>query len=190
MHLSRMKKDALWSRLFRSAFIALAAIGILLATASAHADCGDPMGFKSGVAHKLPFLAHSNSDSGLNPNHSIVGLWHVTYTSGGALFYEAFDMWHADGTEFENANVAPATGNICLGVWRQSDDGTVRLNHIGWMFDALGNSTGTFTLTETNQVGPKGETYTGEFDYKAYDVDGNLVFETTGTQTATRISAN
>ena len=37
---------------------------------------------------------------------SIVGLWHVTYTtSDNELFQKSLDMWHSDGTELETANV-------------------------------------------------------------------------------------
>jgi hypothetical protein len=137
----------------------------------------------------MPFLEDQGS-GGSSSNGSIVGLWHVTYTSGGQLFYEAFDEWHSDGTEFENANVPPTLGNVCFGVWRQTQAGAVELSHIGWSFDENGNSIGTFTIRETNVVLPDGNRYHGTFDYKAYDVNGNLQFEATGTQTATRITVN
>jgi hypothetical protein len=53
-----------------------------------------------------------------------------------------------------------------------------------------GNSLGSFPLDETNTVSRNGLTYTGTFDLKFYDVDGNLVDELTGTQTATRITVS
>jgi hypothetical protein len=37
---------------------------------------------------------------------------------------------------------------------------------------------------------PHGDSYKGTFDYKIYDVDGNLLQELTGTQTAVRITVN
>jgi len=191
MHPSNSLREMLSIGLVRCAFLALAAFGLLFSAANANAACGDPRGLKQGVAHKMPFLGHPDDQGGQNPgNHSIVGLWHVTYTSGGELFYEAFDEWHSDGTEIESANASPIEGNVCMGAWRQADGGTVHLNHVGWTFDQFGDSTGTFTLTETNKVGLNGNTYTGGFDYKAYDADGNLVFELTGKLTATRIAAD
>ena len=52
------------------------------------------------------------------------------------LFF--FKTWHADGTEFENAFVPPAGGNICYGVWKDLGKGTVKLHHIGLMFNSDG----------------------------------------------------
>lgn len=136
----------------------------------------------------LPFLAQPNTanESG---ERSIVGLWHVTYTSGGQLFYEAFDTWHSDGTEFENANLTPIEGNVCEGAWRATKTGTVLLNHVGWSFDANGVPNGSFTLTQVNIVARGGNSYQGTFDYKLYDLNGVLQFEATGTQEATRVGA-
>ena len=206
MHGLKMMKDTLWTRLFRSASITLLAAGMLFAAASAKAACGDPTKSKSGVGPRLPFLVQSNregqqanaeANQGLEPgtearqkDSPIVGLWHVSYTAGGQPFFESFDLWHSDGTELENANLPPVTGNVCVGVWKQTGPRTVQLHHVGWNFDVNGNSTGTFTLTETNTVAHNGQTYEGTFDYKVYDVNGNLILEVTGTQSATRITVN
>ena len=90
----------------------------------------------------------------------------------------------------ENPNLAPATGPLCIGVWKQVGQRTFRLHHVGWNYDINGNSLGTFTLNETNTVGPHGKTYQGTFDLKFYDVNGKLTQEVKGTQTATRITVN
>ena len=192
----KLMKNSLW-RLFRGASFTLAAIGMLFAATSAVAACGDPLRLKLGVAPTLPFLVQLGGDAELAPqtegpdtDNSIVGLWHVTYTSGGQPLYESFDQWHIDGTELENPNLAPATGPLCLGVWKQVGQRTFRLHHVGWNFDINGNSLGTFTLNETNTIGPNGKTYQGTFDLKFYDVGGNLVQDVTGTQTAIRITVN
>jgi hypothetical protein len=182
-------KGGSWNRLIRSAVIALFAIGTLFVSVIANAACGDPTGAKSGLALKLPFLAQPRSESRQpNGKSSIVGLWHVTYDTGGQLFYESFDQWHRDGTELENPNLPPIGGSVCVGVWKTTPSGIVRLNHVGWNFDSNGNSTGTFSLGERNIVSADGNTYRGVFDYKSYDVDGNLLVEIKGTQTATRIT--
>jgi hypothetical protein len=194
----KLKHKSLW-RLFCRASVALSATGMLLAATSAVAACGDPMGFKPRIVPKLPALVQPGgaelAGQGLEPEAndansiaSIVGLWHVTYTSGGETLYESFDQWHSDGTELENPNLAPATGPLCVGVWKRIGPRTFQLHHVGWNFDVNGNSLGTFTLDETNQVGPHGITYDGTFDLKFYDVDGKLVQAVTGTQTATRIT--
>src|SRR5262249_8844116 len=111
-------------------------MGVLLVTTNAKAACGDPRSLKTAVRVKLPFLEQVNPDAGSN---SIVGLWHVTYTADGQLFYEAFDEWHSDGTEFESANAVPNEGNVCVGVWKEVGTQNVHLSHIGWTFDTNGN---------------------------------------------------
>ena len=195
MHSLKTWNNTRWGRLSRSFTIALAAMGMLFAATNASAGCGDVKGARSGVASKMPFLAQLSSsvseraDAGLT-NGSIVGLWHVTYSLGGEFFFESFDQWHSDGTELENANLIPSEGNVCVGVWKQIGVRTVKLNHTGWNFDADGNPTGTFTIGQTNTVSPHGDSYKGTFDYKIYDVDGNLLQELTGTQTAARITVN
>jgi hypothetical protein len=196
MHGLKLMKDRL-RRLFRGAPVALAAMGMLFAATNAVAACGDPSGLKPGVALKLPFLAQPSGGAeqalqtkAPDDDNSIVGLWYVNYTSGGEPLYESFDQWHSDGTELENPNLAPATGPLCVGVWKQVGQRTFRLHHVGWNFDINGNSLGSFTLDETNTVSRNGLTYKGTFDLKFYDVDGNLVDEVTGTQTATRISVS
>jgi hypothetical protein len=161
--------------------------GALLFTTSAYAGCVIHPG--SNPAMDVAALLSANPGSQPNGNNSIVGLWHVTYTAGGQLFYEAFDTWHSDGTEIESANFDPTEGNVCMGVWKLVGS-TVHLYHVGWLFDVAGNSAGWFSLTERDIVAGNGNTYHGRFDYKAYDPNGNLVQEITGDLTATRIVVN
>ena len=187
MHRLEMTDKRAWIRHLSPTLLGIA---MLLAATSAYAACGDPARSKLGAPIKLPSLAQSTNTAAAPSNTSIVGLWHVTYQADGQLFYEALDEWHSDGTEVESANVPPAEGNVCFGVWTQIAPGTVRLNHIGWAFDANGNSIGYFTLTETNVVAPAGNSYQGRFDYKFYDVNGALQQEIIGVQSATRLSVN
>jgi hypothetical protein len=121
----------------------------------------------------------------------IVGLWHVVYTAGGKVFNETLDQWHSDGTEFENAFLPPAVGDICFGVWKATGWHTVKLHHIGWTFDGTGTTTadGTFTLDENNKVAEDGKTYTGTFTFKTFPNEGKGV-EVTGTILATRITVD
>lgn len=179
--------------LFRLGYLAAIATGMVLTPAIAHADCSDPRTLKFGLPQKLQMMeAPKETANEAAVRNSIVGLWHVIYTSQGQLFLETFDTWHADGTEFETANAAPALGSVCVGVWKQVGRHTVKLFHIGWNFNSDGSSAGYFTLTETNTLSEDGRTYHGTFDFKLYDVSGNLMnnSEVIGSMTAARITVN
>lgn len=186
--------------------MALAAAAILavtfVATTNAYANCGPTAGMDS-AAIKLTALAYAGPQvegqnagqpdaiPSLGANNSIVGLWHVIYTANDSLFAETLKQWHSDGTEFENVNHNPAIGSVCLGVWKQVAVRTVRLHHVGWLFNADGSSAGTFTQDETDTVSANGMSYTGTFTFKTYDVNGNFSgFEASGTIAATRITVN
>ena len=171
----------------------LSAFGVaslLLAVPGAKAACGSfsSLGQKSAV--RLPMLAAGGEEwrDGADP---IVGLWHVVYTAGGKTFNETLDQWHSDGTEFENAFLPPAVGDICFGVWKSTGSNTVKLHHIGWTFDGTGTTTanGTFTLDENNKVSEDGKTYSGTFTFKTFPNEGTGVV-VTGTILATRITVD
>jgi len=181
-------KNHHWAGLGRYLCISLATLSItMMITCSAYAGCGSHAG--AGPAMNANVLSLANLAPQKAGTNSIVGLWHVTYTSGGQLFYEAFDTWHSDGTEIESANFDPTEGNVCVGAWKLVGS-TVHLYHVGWLFDSAGNSMGIFSLTERNLVTGNGNSYRGSFDYKAYDPNGTLVQEVTGDLTATRIGVN
>jgi hypothetical protein len=184
-------RKSIGNGLSRSAFALIALASLLLTTASARAACGNlsGVGLKNGVVTPMLGQAESESD-GSASSVSIVGLWHVVYTAGGEVFFESLDQWHSDGTEFENAFVPVAGGNICFGVWKWVGTRTVRLHHVGWTYDATTVSTanGTFTLNETNTVSKDGNTYTGDFTYTPYDLKGNPGPQVKGTIKATRIT--
>ena len=133
--------------------------------------------------------SYSNGD-----RDPIVGLWHVVYTAGGKVFNETLDQWHSDGTEFENAFLAPAQGNICFGVWKPTGSHSVILHHIGWTFDPsspTATANGTFTLDEENKVSSDCKSYTGTFTFKTFDLNGIQGPEVvTGTIAATRITVS
>lgn len=189
-----LRRTPFTSRIPATALTLLSMLTLMCVATSAHAACGlTGPGPKNLI--RLPMLAHAAGDQddfGRPSSPSIVGLWHVVYTAGGATFNETLDQWHSDGTEFENAWLPPDVGNICFGVWKETKPGTVRLHHIGWVFtpgSTPPTASGTFTLDEMNTVSRDGRTYTGTFTFKTYDIDGNFTgTEVTGTIAATRIT--
>jgi hypothetical protein len=66
-------------------------------------------------------------------------------------------------------------------------NGTVQLYHVAYTFDATGVFNGRILETQTNTVSADGSTYSGNFDRKFYDLNGNFLLELRGTLTATRI---
>ena len=191
-----------------SALVAFVAVGLLFTATGAKAGgCAVP--YKVGAAPAIPFVSpHADGDS--KEHATIVGLWHVNFTATydnnfppGAPtpptpfpFLESFKTWHADGTEFENAFLPPAGGNICYGVWKVLDDGSVKLHHIGLMFNSDGSLSAIFTDDETNTVASDGKTYKGTFVFKLWPPSyaavgvGTPIAEVKGTTAATRITVD
>jgi hypothetical protein len=207
-------------RLFRSTWsirfvFAVLAAGLLFAATEAKADCG-----AAGKLVPAPRIRFVNASASAPLNHAgdedsrepatIVGLWHVIYTAtystsgplpvpivppGSFQLVQSYKAWHADGTEWENAFLPPSGGNVCFGVWKQLDNGTVKLHHIGLMFAPDGSVANVFTVDEINCVSPNGKTYSGTFDFKIFDGTdlfgtGTPVQEFKGTTAATRITVD
>jgi hypothetical protein len=173
----------------------IAALVVVLSAASSYADCGPMAGMKFPVV-KLPLVSVPDLAAvGGMPNgesrDSIVGLWHTMYTAGDSPFAETFKEWHSDGTEFENVNHNPAIGAVCVGVWKQVAARTVRLHHLGFLFNADGSSAGTFVVEERDTLAAQGLSYVGTFTFRTYDVNGNFTgIEVKGTVFATRITVD
>jgi len=195
------------------ALVALMVLALLFAASGAKAAGCAPEKF----GPLAPYVAANNTHDDGGPSgesDSIVGLWHVvytaTYTTSGPLpvpvippgppssfqFLQSYKTWHGDGTEFENAFLPPVGGNVCFGVWKDLGRGTVKLHHIGIMFDpATGAVANIFTVDETNTVAPNGKSYSGYFDFKIFgatDVFGSgaVLQEIKGTTAGTRITVD
>ncbi len=180
----------------------------------ARAQCGSaPKSANPAVFHmssgqaQLEFVrADRNNDGDDAP--SIVGLWHTNYSATydenfppGAPakppfpFLQSYKTWHGDGTEFENAFLPPGGGNICFGVWKDLGHGSVKLHHVGLMFDASGNVSSVFTVDEINTLASDCNTYKGTFDFKLFPPDdvfgvGAPIAEVKGTVAAVRITVD
>ena len=129
-------------------------------------------------------ISHSDADP------SIVGLWKTTFTSGGQVVDEGFDLWNGDGTEVLNDDPPPQTGNVCLGVFVKSALSTYKLKHPSWTYDANGNLTGTAIIRELVLMGPGGNTYKGTFTIDLYDLNGTHLTQFGGTISAVRITVD
>jgi hypothetical protein len=187
------------ARLYRGGLALLAALCLLVLPTCAKAACGrfDAPGLKSAI--KMPMVAQAavGFPSPFEAaNATIVGVWHVIYTNSAdqSTFNDTFDTWHSDGTEFESAFLAPAGGNMCVGVWKQTGLRSVTLHHVGWLFNPstpLATATNSFTVDAEITVAPDGKSYTGRFTFKVWNLDGTPTpVEVTGTIAATRITVN
>ena len=177
--------------------VALAAFTAL--TPSAWAKCAS-MSFQPlvrvpamapGVGVALPAaaasLAGGRTSTAASPV-SIVGLWNITFLSGGQAFDYGFDLWHADGTELLNDVTNPIEGNVCVGVWEKTGARTYKLKHVTWNFDLTGALIGSGVFDERVKLNAEGNSYTGTIVLTFYDVSGDQVGEFSGTVEATRIT--
>jgi hypothetical protein len=182
------------SILFRNACVVLVVLVTLFGASNARAGCGDPTKAVSSpptawLNHSSGGQAHDQDEEKTSP--TIVGLWHLKYTaSDGSPFLESFKTWHSDGTEFENAFLPPIGGNVCFGVWKTAGHLTVKLHHVGLMFNPDGSIRATFTVDEVDSVAADNKTYSGTFDFKVFDPNGNQVAEVKGTTAGTRITVD
>ena len=169
--------------MYRSILLSAAAIALVAGTVSAQA-CGVPANGQA-TQIKLPPLKPAVHPSG----DSIVGFWQVSLIVNGNVVLHTMKSWHEDGTEYDNADLPPTVGNVCQGAWVSTGRRTVHNVHTGWTFDANSNPSGMFVETEDDKVARDGNSYSGPFDQKFSDVNGNLVNEISGTISATRVTA-
>lgn len=162
--------------LYSTRLVLVALLGFLAASISANASCVVSGKVLTGKLPVLTRVAHAMAFNPTDDDNSIVGLWYVQYSlPDGNPFNSSLDEWHSDGTEFENAALPPAVGNICFGAWKKIGPRTVKLHHIGWQFAPDGSLAGYFTLDEINTVSKDGGTYSGSFSFQEYQLNGTPV---------------
>jgi hypothetical protein len=125
--------------------------------------------------------------------HSIVGLWSFRMTSGGQSIDFGYQEWHSDGTELINSGGrAPATGNFCMGAWKQVAPSRFHLNHYPLVVDNNGVLQARVILKEDITVDPSGMSFTGTFTQDVYDPSGTTKIAPTvsGQVTAQRVLGN
>lgn len=206
----KMFSPAFCSTLLRSASVGLVMLIMLFAASNAKAaGCGTAS--NTGAAPSIPFVSPHGDDrqGGRDSNEpaTIVGLWHTIFTATSASpsgnfpptpfqFAESFRTWHADGTEFDNAVMPPTGGNICFGVWKDTGHGSVKVHHIGLIFDSMGRLSNIMTIDENDTVARNGKTYSGTFDFKLWPPNydavgvGTPLAEVKGTAFATRVTVD
>ncbi len=140
---------------------------------------------------------------------SIIGMWHVTFTSKGAASAlpdgtpvdDALVVWHGDNTEIMNSKRPPQDGNFCMGIWQQTGRFCYKLNHFAWFannydptnpssLSEIGSPAGPVQYVEFVTLSPDGNRYSGTFTLDAYDTSGNVATHIVGVLSATRITMN
>jgi len=173
----------------RTLILAAATAATALTGFSAYAGCADPRlsaDFRQMPRISLPATTGSSRTHSGDAADNIVGTWLVTYTVEGNNFGQAYIQWHSDGTEWENINLPINGGNLCMGSWTAMDSKHIYRNHYGWLY-TKGQVSGYFNETETDKVTRNG-TYSGTNEQKGYDLNGNLLFDVTGTSSAVLIT--
>jgi hypothetical protein len=140
---------------------------------------------------------------------SIVGLWKIEFlakgnTNGipdGALIDFGTAIWLSDGTEMMvSGGRQPATGDVCMGAWKQTGRNSYALNHIALAYDG-GVYVGPASIEEYVTVDASGLAFHGTFTITAHlatTVPGHEFDETTilqptpihGTISGVRVTAN
>lgn len=191
-----------------AAAVGAAALGVIWApTVSAGCTIPDETRGSAPQRSRLQFPASPSRSASfvLAASHDdkdvgIVGFWHVTFVSQGSQdipdntpIDSAYVQWHSDGTEIMNSSRVPATGSVCLGVWKQTGPFTYRLNHIALSWNADGTAVGPASIREEVTLDHSGNKYTGTFTIIQYDVTGTNVLKPTpivGVITGERITAD
>jgi hypothetical protein len=173
----------------RSLFAAAMACAFVATSAQA---CKLGLGGKQPAAltAKMPLPLMSDPDRMPPHEPTIVGLWSSEFLGADGSDDKGFDSFYADGNELLIDNSAPATDNVCSGVWEKTAARTYTVNHPSWYFDLSGNLIGLVVLSETITVEENGNKFKGSGSVTVYDPTlSTIVYQTTGTFTGTRITA-
>ena len=155
--------------------------------------------YPSGALHAGPAVPKLNRGAAVNPapagtdtgaHNSIVGLWFTTYyDNAGNVVDQAYETFHADGTELQIDTAAPATDNVCSGVWTMNGASVYHLKHPSFYFDAEGNLQGTAVIRLTVTADSKNNAFAGASSVQVFDLSGTLIYQAAWPVVGTRISA-
>jgi hypothetical protein len=163
----------------------------------ASAGCVDPRALKASAFHPIlwrgefgrgsPLLV-AERDESVDP---IVGFWSVKYERNGAVFDNAFQQWHSDGTEIHNSSGPAASGNVCLGVWKKTGKFHYTLNHFYLNSDPATDKLNVkVQLREEIDLSHSGNEHFGIVTFDVYDLSGNLLNQSEANLHGTRITVN
>jgi hypothetical protein len=144
---------------------------------------------------RASFVLVADDDSDDAP---IVGLWKVTFVSknspgipDGVVVDAGYVTWHSDGTELMNSGRPPASGNFCMGVWKQIGPSTYKLNHFALSWDPTGTTmVGPANIREEVTLSRSKNSYTGSFTIDQYDQSGTVIAHVEGRVTGQRITVD
>jgi hypothetical protein len=180
----------------RGLFVSAVALAAASTATAAFAGCGSapiqPASYQVGSTDAQLIRTQSVTPANLGAQ-GIVGLWSVSFVAGGQQIDWGYTEWHSDGTEITNSGGhSPASGNFCLGVWRQSGPNTYHLKHFPLAYDpATGQLAAKIILTEDVTVDRTGANYSGPFTLDIYDPTGvTLLQHVAGTTTGHRVEPN
>jgi hypothetical protein len=130
-------------------------------------------------------------------------MWHAVFRIGdanGPVYDETLQQFHSDGTELIVSNgLPPALGNVCVGVWKEIGQRTIKLRHMTWNwapadagFGVPGTFAGRFEMLVTLRVNRHGTGYSGTWSARNYDAAGNHIpeLDAEGVVRATRITVD
>lgn len=214
-------------RLGKHLLAASLAVGAAVVSTQALAGCGgwsSPVVPKSPTTWEQPatqegFLATAYRPGDgqlvrvgdlLEQLEGIVGTWRFTWTSDGTAYPQMIPygaqvdfgthQWHSDKTEiFTSGGRAPSSGDICMGVWKQTGRFTYKMRHIAlaWLSaDTVPSSSpatylGPAIITESVTLNRAGNRYEGTFTLDQYAKDEITVIEhISGKVEATRFAVD
>jgi hypothetical protein len=122
----------------------------------------------------------------------IVGLWSVSFHSGGHVIDFGYQAWHSDGTEILNSGGrSPASENFCLGAWAQTAANRYALNHFALSYDpATGMLNAKVNIKESVGLNANGSQFFGSFTFNVTDPKtGALLQSVSGTIIGNRMTA-
>ena len=146
------------------------------------------------------------------PNAGIVGLWRLTFIAddsvnppifpAGTIVDFGTSQWHSDNTEFLiSGGRAPSTGDVCMGVWRQTGRSSYKLRHIALAYRSSDSPpemaitpavfVGPAIMTQTVTLSRSQNSYKGTFTIDQYADDEVKLLQHIGGQViATRFTVD
>ena len=177
-------------------FALVAGAMLTVAAADAGASCFTTTPQLRIAPPKLQALqkAAAQASDGPKDAKDIVGMWFSEFRlTGGGLWDQGFELFHADGTELSVDNgLPPSLGNVCIGVWKGAGHRTIKLRHMTWNWNPDGTPAGTFLLLVTATLSKDGNVYEGTFVSDSYDTAGVVIpiLHAEGTVRGTRIEVD